>query len=290
MFFILHTDCVITCMFFWGLRASGISLVFAQTLTIGKTGPFLKVLMERCWLDLRNTASISSSSWGKQFCAVCFLGEAWENNMKMTSFPSQQAYLVLAGKRRNKGKVEALFFMACTKMPVCTTVSAFSLLSSNMTDYIKLCTGCCSGLGLDWESFQRMLTDICIDIQVDVLTLRYKWRISVCASWEWTEQTKRVEWGLKYKVAWKQAQILQRPTSTSTTPIFHPHDAVAAALFARSVPSVRLTRQMVICQPVICSVSAQKSALIATERQVKRSKPCCEAMSGAEGCELQLVV
>lgn len=110
MFLILHTHCVITCMFFHGLKARGISLVYALTPTIGKTEPFLKVLMERCWLDLRNTASISSSSWGKQFCSVCFLGEAWENNMKMISFSLQQAYLMLAGKHWNKGKDEAFVF------------------------------------------------------------------------------------------------------------------------------------------------------------------------------------
>lgn len=110
MFFILQTDCIITCMFFHGLKARGISLVYALTPTIGKTEPFLKVLMERCWLDLRNTACISSSSWGKQFCAVCFLGEDGENNMKMISFSLQQAYLMLEGKHRNKGKVEAFIF------------------------------------------------------------------------------------------------------------------------------------------------------------------------------------
>lgn len=110
MFLILQTDCVITRMFFHGLKARGISLVYALTPTIGKTEPFLKVLIERCWLDLRNPACISSSSWGKQFCAVCFLGEAWENSMKMISFSLQQAYLMLAGKHWNKGKVEAFVF------------------------------------------------------------------------------------------------------------------------------------------------------------------------------------
>lgn len=40
MFLILHTDCVITCMFFHGLKARGISLVYALTLTIGKNRTF----------------------------------------------------------------------------------------------------------------------------------------------------------------------------------------------------------------------------------------------------------
>ena len=41
-----HTDCAITCMFFHGLKARGISLVsgfYALTPIIGKTEPFLKV-------------------------------------------------------------------------------------------------------------------------------------------------------------------------------------------------------------------------------------------------------
>lgn len=88
---------------FHGLKAGGYSLLYALTPTIGKTERFLKVLMERCWLDLRNTLCVSSSSWGTQFSAVCYLGEARENNMKMIYFSLQLTYLVLAGKEwRNK--------------------------------------------------------------------------------------------------------------------------------------------------------------------------------------------
>ena len=127
---------------FHGLKARGISVVYDLTPTIGKTDPFLKVLMERCWLDLRNTACISSSSWGKQFCAVCFLGEAWENNMKMISFSLQQAYLMLAGKHWNKGKVEAFIFHGLYCYFFILVYLHFSLFSSVTVD-IKRCSGSC---------------------------------------------------------------------------------------------------------------------------------------------------
>lgn len=187
MFLILHTDCVITCMFFYSLKARGIFLVYALTHTIGKTEPFLKVLMERCWLDLRNTASISSSSWGKQFCAVCLLGEAWENNMKMISFSLQQAYLALAGKRWNKGEVEAfLIYSLCLADFFLLVYLPFSSRFSSMTENKKRWSGWCLGWGLDGdrEVLQRTLIDMSCRRKVthqDALTVRkLSWTSGTC--------------------------------------------------------------------------------------------------------------
>lgn len=72
--------------------------------------------MERCWLDLRSTASISCSSWEKAIlCRLLPWGglrKQYENDFFFFFLSSQQAYLLLAGKCWNKGKVKAciLFF------------------------------------------------------------------------------------------------------------------------------------------------------------------------------------
>jgi len=62
--------------------------------------------MEGCWLDLRVERRCFLQRVGpKQFCAVCFLWEMWENNMKMISVFFNNAYLTLAGKQRRGGGV-----------------------------------------------------------------------------------------------------------------------------------------------------------------------------------------
>lgn len=136
---------------------------------------------------------------GKQFCAVCFLGEAWENNMKMISFSLQQAYLMLAGKHRNKGKVEAFVFL--WPLPSClfffyfyffyTRVSAFFHRFSTVTENIKRSSGVVD------ELFQRKLMDIrAVEertrMHTDTLTLR-SLASNSHGCWRWTEHTKRVE-------------------------------------------------------------------------------------------------
>lgn len=57
-----------------------------------------------------NTACISSSIREKQFCAVCFLGEAWENNMKMISFLYNKYIWCLQANTKIKAKLKSLGF------------------------------------------------------------------------------------------------------------------------------------------------------------------------------------
>lgn len=166
--------------------------------------------MERCWLDLRNTASISSSSWGKQFCAGCFLGEAWENNMKMTSF----LFFLLHNKhiwcsQANAGikaKLKPFFFSRpCAKMPFLFLFHFFTIVSAYfLLNPISLCDGeykdvrCLlqwwMGLGAERDPLQMMLTDInvkgegraqrCADLGTAVTD---KLRLNVCGTRGWNE-------------------------------------------------------------------------------------------------------
>lgn len=93
----------------------------------------------------------------------------------MTSFSSQQAYLMLAGKCWNKGSWSLCFLRPLLSCLFILVYPHFFLLFYSVTENIKRCIGCCSGVDGNWERVQRMLIDITIREERTYMWICWPW-------------------------------------------------------------------------------------------------------------------